>query len=276
MKKPSDTMKKPPNSKPKANISKIKFAGADGAIVYKPLTTEISRSESGERMTTVSFDKPFVNPMVYSADEIFGNAERCHGTLVDSLPWYFILPWLQNEPPEIESFWAKFDTPKAMQERRRAVSGTKFVNYSEERVVIGLAKEYLGLVWPQWVISPSDSPPLLTEVYPPGSAPNAALRDQILQKLGTWVVKTVATDHEAAARMHRLLKSPNAGDDPKGDQLSFNGKIFEAFVALVATERKLPTKNIVRRSAGMGGEQKDLTAASEAFRDLGLGGLPQG
>lgn len=269
-------MKKPPNSNPKANISKTKLAGFAGAGVFKPLSTEISRSESGERMTTVNFDKPFLHPMVYSADEIFANAVKLHGTLVDSLPWYFILPWLQNETAEIESFWAKFDTPMAMQERRRAVSGTKFVNYSEERRVVGLAKEYLGLVWPQCVLLSSDSPPLLTEVYPPGSDANAALREQLLQNLGRWVVKTVASDPEAAARMHRLLNNPNAADDPTGDQLSFNGKIFKAFVVLVATKRKLPTKSTLRRKAGIGAEQKDLTAASKAYRDLGLGGLSQG
>ena len=59
-------------------------------------------------------------------------------------------------------------------------------------------------------------------------------------------------------------------------QRSKDGDIFNAFVSLVGTDQRLPTKKQVRRAAGLGDDPEEYKTANKAYRKLGLNGLPEG
>jgi hypothetical protein len=230
-------------------------------LLPEPIKVVKHVSDSGERMTTLTFPQPFKLPVTHSADRFFADALECPAMLIDSMVWLFIMPWLQNRPEETCKFWLQFNTPAAAQERMRATSGTKSVNWKDERVIIQMVHATRRL---------------FSSKQEEGPIPIAfPFEVTLLCKLGKWVMNAVESDHEAPKRLHALLKDPTAADDKTNRDLT-DRNIFEAFATLVAEEQKLPTKKAVRERAFLGSDQNARSVASRTYSDLGLGGLPRG
>ncbi len=256
-------MKEPQDKTPQKSTRNKRLVGPASAYSSPiPIQVETFMLESGECMTKLTFGQPFTKPVSHSADRYFTDALACPEMLANPLVWHVIKPWLDNPPPEIETFWQAFNTPETSQERMSATSGVKFVNWGNERILIQKARAVRRL------ISIQDD-----KTSSPGPFPLDVI---LLTELGEWVINAIEKDHEAPRRLYQLLKNEKAADDPKGDQFSFNGKIFNAFVQLVARNRKLPTKKSVRKVAGLGDDHTSISAASLAFKEMGLAGLPQG
>lgn len=244
-----------PRSKPAGPLPEI--------AVYETYTTE-----SGERLTVATIGKPVHMKFEFRADEIFQRARKIPGIMVSMFNWHFIMPWLANDPADVQRFALGFDSEFAEKARHRALKGVKSKNYEDEASVVRLAVEIVGLTAPHLTI-PGPIQPAMTGLH-------SDCVEHFTKRISEWVVNAVLYDHDAPKRLHQLLKNPDVAVDPKGDQLSFAGKILTAFIQLVVEDEALPTKKHVRTRAGLGDEQKDLSAASRVFRELGLQGLPEG
>ena len=229
----------------------------------KPIWSERCLSATGERRTLIVYEGE--HRLMKSADKVFADAKANPMILSFSISWHAIIPWLQNPPEQIEIFWKSFDTVESEQERFRAIRGTRFLNSFYELNTIELAKNVRQI---NLAIGAKDPPE--------GASPLGDIRNRLLDELGNWLVNVIHDDQEALLRLYRILKDENVVVDPKGDQLSLNGKFFVAFVQLVTKNCQLPTKKAVRKKAKFGDESKDLSTASLAFKTLGLGGLPTG
>jgi hypothetical protein len=241
-----------------------KWLSAFPDAVYKTYTTD-----TGERITVATLDIGEGLVLNYSADETFAKARENPGLMVKLFPWYSIIPWLDNDPADVQRFVSVYDSQPAETARRRALRGVKSTNYEDEATVLRHVAEIVGATAPHLTI-PGPIQPLLTERFDRNSVKLS------VDRIAEWVVNAVLHDHEAPKRLHHLLKNPDAAADPKGDQLSSSGKIFTAFIHLVVENEALPTKKDVRTRAGLGDEQKDISAASRVYRELGLQGLPEG
>lgn len=259
-------MKKSNRTHPKAVTD-----ASDQADFLEPIATERYTTDHGNRMTRVTFGKASIQTLNYSPDEIFTLARQCPEVLDGSWkePWHIIRPWLHNDASDVKAFWKTFNTPAAEKSRKVATRGAKFVNWERERALIGLVGVFVRIQ------SPKSSPsPHASQAEATITGTDSGFADLMLRKLGRWVVDAVADDHEAPRRLHQLLKNPAAAE-PETSRVRINADIFLAFARLVGAEEKLPTKKQVRIEALLGEDIDDPITASRAFRQLGLGGLPE-
>lgn len=259
-------MKKSNRTHPKAVTD-----APDQVNFIEPTATEKYRTDAGERMTRLTFGKAIIQTLDYSPDKIFTLACQCPEVLDGSWkePWRIIRPWLRNDISVVNAFWKAFNTNAAERVRKVATQGAKSVNWERERVIIGLVGAFNRIQSPDNSHSPHS-----VSIEPVHSYADSDMADLMLKKLGKWVVDAVANDHEAPRRLHQLLKNP-AVAKTETVRVRINADIFLAFARLVSAEEKLPTKKQVRTEALLGEDIDDPITASRAFRQLGLGGLPE-
>lgn len=226
-------------------------------------------------MTRIDFGPPFLKPLVDSADRLMVAAHENPGLLNTDLVWYFVLPWLDNSQDEREQFWKMFNQKGAEDHRRIALSGAKFSNFTEEMGILGLVEEFKALIGVPQTQQASGSAPLFQSIAP-SNTQRQALVDQLLKKLGGWVLGAILYDHSAPKRLHQLLTNSEANSSEYADQPTLNGRVLRSFVALVSDKWRLPTKKAVRTNSGLSDDASGISTASGAFRVLGLSGLPQG
>lgn len=240
----------------------------------QPRSSEKFVSDTGDRVTRIDFGPPFLKPLVDSADRLMAAAHESPGILNTDLVWHFVLPWLDNPQPEKDHFWEIFNQPKAEKQRRIALSGVKFKNYSKERQVLGLVEEFKVLLGIVPTHSTSAGAPLSQSIAPTDEQ-RKALVDEIIKRLGGWLLEAVLSDHAAPKRLHELLKNKSADHSDYVDQPTVPGRFFKAFASELSINWRLPTKKNVRNAAGFGDSNTDQITASKAFRNLGLAGLPE-
>lgn len=229
-------------------------------VLPDPIKVEKLRTETGERMTSLTFPEPFKTPVSHSADKFFSDAREYPALLTNQAVWLVIKPWLKNEADVLARFWDKFNTSAAAQARFTAVNGIKFDNWKNERVLIQMAHTV------RQMLSNSNSTSNL-QLF--------SLEDMLMRRMGEWVMNAVASDKQAPNRLYKLLNDPSAAHDKSNRDLTARN-IFEAFANHVATEEKLPTKKHVREAAFLGSSDNARTIASREFARLGLNGLPRG
>lgn len=229
-----------------------------------PIKVEKFTSDAGKCMTRLTMRDGPDGHVDQSVEELLSIAIDEPSVLIGPVFWHALLPWLCNAPEDIESFWSSFNNDDAHHARVRAVNGVPFANQSKERQVIGLAKEARDLR------TSSEGEGLLSGVF---SSPSqrSSMEEIVTKKLGEWVLDAVIDDTTAPKRLHEVLKSQQSAEEG-----SKEGEFFLAFVRLVVSELRLPTKKRVRHEAGLGDETEELTAASRTYRKLGLSGLPEG
>lgn len=240
----------------------------------QPRSSEKFVSDAGERMTRIDLGPPFLKPFVDSADRLMAAAHQSAGILNLDLTWHFVLPWLDNPQPEKDQFWESFNLPDAEEQRRVALSGVKFKNYTKERQVLGLVDEFKALLGIVPIHANIATGPLSQSISPTDEQ-RKTLLDEILKRLGGWLLEAVLSDHTAPKRLHELLKSNKADQSEYYDQPTVPGRFFKAFALELSINWRLPTKKKVRNAAGFGDSNTDEITASRAFRKLGLAGLPE-
>lgn len=200
-------------------------------------------------MTQIAFESHINKPI--AVDDVFAAFLASTGNAIDPLPWIAIKPWLDNTREELDQFWIAFNSALAIQERMWCCDGDKYVSWANERIIIKIVARIREL-------SELDN-----------SNTDECLMLQI--KLAEWVMSAVESNPQSLRRMLTLLKKPHSLNDlTNRDRTNLN--VFTAFVKLVATDKKLPTKKQVAIASCLVKEKRRL---SRSLSELGLSGLPE-
>jgi hypothetical protein len=228
-------------------------------------------------MTKAEYGLPYKAPVVQSADFLMSNALKHPGVLIQTIPWHFILPWLDSPKTAITRFWRAYESEEALAGRTVAIYGPKFSNRQQEQILIGVVAEYQALsIQHLGPVPGKDVPPSLLNEVNLSEIQRIEMLQQLKERMVDWVLDAVWNDAEAPKRLHELLKSKKTAKSEYGDQPTSNARIFNAFVREVSENWKLPTKKAVRLLADLGDDSIGRATAAVAFKTLGLSGLPEG
>lgn len=236
----------------RSNSSRAKKLVGDPAIWELPDPISITPyKEGGVRMTQISFESHLKQCKPVTVDKVFEAFLKLPENAIDQLPWLAIKPWLANTKDEVAKFWQEFSKASAIQERMWCLEGDKKVTWANERLVVDQVNYLRNLM----------------------NSEDFNLDDYHFHviKLAEWVMHSVESEPSSLRRLYELLKKPQSISD-RTNRERINREVFSAFIKLVATHKKLPTKKQVEEASFL---SKEKRMKSRALLELGLSGLPE-